>query len=61
VLIGSEVSAALFMLTDSPARSGSTIGVSADTFTVSVIAPTDSVKSTDSVVATRTVIRCTAL
>ena len=46
MLTGSEVSASLLMLTASPARSGSTVGASLVTLTVSDIAPTVSEKST---------------
>src|ERR1051325_4056004 len=46
VVTGTVVNAWLLMLTDKPARSGSTIGDSTVTFTVSVTAPTDNVKST---------------
>src|SRR5690242_671050 len=46
VVTGTVVSAWLWILTDGPARSGSTIGVSAVTVTVSDTEPTDSVKST---------------
>jgi hypothetical protein len=41
VVTGTVVNAWLLMLTDKPARSGSTIGDSTVTFTVSVTAPTD--------------------
>ena len=55
VVTGTAVSALLLMFTDSPARSGSTMGASPVTVTVSDTDPTLSVKSTSITPLRRTV------